>query len=65
MSKRRFIALPGLAARLRVAAIPTRTRVRRFGLKSFKALGGAYAVFRLLKQRSKRATEGSRSTADE
>ena len=42
--------LPGLAARLGVAALHYKDEGGRFGLKSFKALGGAYAVFRLLKE---------------
>jgi len=42
--------LPGLAARLGVAALHYKDECGRFGLKSFKALGGAYAVFRLLKK---------------
>jgi diaminopropionate ammonia-lyase len=42
--------LQGLAARLGVAAIRYKDECGRFGLKSFKALGGAYAVFRLLKK---------------
>ena len=42
--------LPGLAAKLGVAALHYKDECGRFGLKSFKALGGAYAVFRLLEQ---------------
>ena len=42
--------LPGLAARLGVAALHYKDECGRFGLKSFKALGGAYAVFRLLEK---------------
>jgi diaminopropionate ammonia-lyase len=42
--------LQGLAARLGVAALHYKDECTRFGLKSFKALGGAYAVFRLLKK---------------
>jgi len=42
--------LHGLAARLGVAALHYKDEGGRFGLKSFKALGGAYAVFRLLKK---------------
>jgi diaminopropionate ammonia-lyase len=42
--------LQGLAARLGVAALHYKDECGRFGLKSFKALGGAYAVFRLLKK---------------
>jgi diaminopropionate ammonia-lyase len=40
--------LPGLAAKLGLAALHYKDECGRFGLKSFKALGGAYAVFRLL-----------------
>jgi len=42
--------LPGLAAKLGVAALHYKDECGRFGLKSFKALGGAYAVFRLLRK---------------
>lgn len=41
-------ALPGLAAEAGVAAIHYKDESARFGLGSFKALGGAYAVLRLL-----------------
>jgi len=41
-------ALPGLAKSLDVAAIQIKDEGRRFGLKSFKALGGAYAVVSLV-----------------
>ncbi|HWI81905.1 diaminopropionate ammonia-lyase [Ramlibacter sp.] len=40
--------LRGLAARLDVAAVAYKDEGSRFGLGSFKALGGAYAVARLL-----------------
>jgi diaminopropionate ammonia-lyase len=40
--------LPALARRLGVAALHYKDEGERFGLKSFKALGGAYAVYRLL-----------------
>ncbi|MEO8133534.1 MAG: diaminopropionate ammonia-lyase [Betaproteobacteria bacterium] len=40
--------LPALAGRLGVAAVTCKDESGRFGLKSFKALGGAYAVLRLL-----------------
>lgn len=43
-----LVALPALAARLGVAAIHYKDEGSRFGLGSFKALGGAYAVARLL-----------------
>lgn len=42
--------LPALARRLGVGAVYYKDEGERFGLKSFKALGGAYAVFRLLAQ---------------
>lgn len=41
-------SLPGLAAKLGVAAIHIKDEGHRLGLGSFKALGGAYAVTRLL-----------------
>lgn len=43
-----LVALPALAAALGVAAVAYKDEGGRFGLGSFKALGGAYAVFRLL-----------------
>ena len=48
-------ALPGLAGECGVASIHVKDEGRRFGLKSFKALGGAYAVVSLvLKEASRR-----------
>ncbi|EPX76577.1 diaminopropionate ammonia-lyase [Salipiger mucosus] len=41
-------SLPGLAAEAGVAALHYKDEGSRFGLGSFKALGGAYAVLRLL-----------------
>jgi len=41
-------ALPGLAARAGIAALHYKDESTRFGLGSFKALGGAYAVLRLI-----------------
>ncbi|WP_234187317.1 diaminopropionate ammonia-lyase [Shinella sp. NM-101] len=43
-----LVALPGLAARLGVGAIHVKDEGHRLGLGSFKALGGAYAVIRLV-----------------
>ncbi len=43
-----LIALPGLAAELGVASLHIKDEGGRFGLGSFKALGGAYAVAALL-----------------
>ena len=51
-------ALPGLAASFGVAAIHYKDEGLRFGLKSFKALGGAYAVYRLLAQAIARHNRG-------
>lgn len=41
-------SLPNLATHLGIAALYYKDESTRFGLKSFKALGGAYAVFRLI-----------------
>lgn len=43
-----LLLLDGLAARLGLGAVLYKDEGRRFGLKSFKALGGAYAVLRTL-----------------
>ena len=43
--------LTGLAAAVGVAEIAYKDESTRFGLGSFKALGGAYAVFKLLRRR--------------
>ena len=43
-------ALPGLATEIGVAAIHYKDEGGRFGLGSFKALGGAYAVAQLLRR---------------
>jgi diaminopropionate ammonia-lyase len=43
-----LIPLPGHAARLGIASLHYKNEAGRFGLGSFKSLGGAYAVFRLL-----------------
>lgn len=43
-----LIALPAHAARLGIATLHYKDEAGRFGLGSFKSLGGAYAVFRLL-----------------
>ena len=42
--------LPKLAARVGIDAILYKDEAERFGLGSFKALGGAYAVFKLLRK---------------
>lgn len=43
-----MVALPGLAAELGVGALHAKDEGQRLGLGSFKALGGAYAVARLV-----------------
>lgn len=54
-------ALPALAAEIGVADVRYKDEGSRFGLGSFKALGGAYAVFRVLvrelERRSGRAVD--------
>jgi diaminopropionate ammonia-lyase len=60
-----LLALPALAARLGLAALHYKDEGTRFGLKSFKALGGAYAVYRLLAQAVARHTGGPPPDADE
>jgi diaminopropionate ammonia-lyase len=47
-------ALPGLARRLGVGAIHVKDEGPRLGLGSFKALGGAYAVIRLVLEEAER-----------
>ncbi len=43
--------LPGLAKTLKIGSLRYKDEALRFGLGSFKALGGAYAVFRWLAER--------------
>ncbi|OWO92213.1 diaminopropionate ammonia-lyase [Rhizobium esperanzae] len=49
-----LVALPGLAREIGVAAIHVKDEGHRLGLGSFKALGGAYAVIRLVLQEAER-----------
>ncbi len=51
------------AASLGIEALFYKDEAERFGLKSFKALGGAYAVFRLLAEIVGRSAAGSVSAA--
>ncbi|GIL03602.1 MAG: PLP-dependent lyase/thiolase [Betaproteobacteria bacterium] len=51
-----LVRLDGLARALGLARIDYKDERGRFGLKSFKALGGAYAVANVLKQRVAAAT---------
>lgn len=45
-----LVELPRLAQELGLARLSYKDESKRFALKSFKALGGAYAVFRLIQQ---------------
>lgn len=58
-------ALPGLARQLGLGAVVYKDESARFGLKSFKALGGAYAVLRLLAQVVAQHTGGAPAAASE
>src|SRR5690606_32443776 len=51
-----LVALDELSAELDVARFLYKDESRRFGLKSFKALGGAYAVFMVLQDRVSQLT---------
>lgn len=59
-----LVPMPGLAAALGVGSVHYKDEGGRFGLGSFKALGGAYAVFRLLATRIRRET-GLEPTSDD
>jgi diaminopropionate ammonia-lyase len=56
--------LPGLARELGVAAIHYKDERDRFELRSFKALGGAYAVARVLLRRLRDGGSGKATSAD-
>jgi diaminopropionate ammonia-lyase len=58
-----LVALPGLARAAGIGALHYKDEGGRFGLGSFKALGGAYAVYRLL-ARLIAAKTGAEPTAD-
>ena len=58
-----LVPLPGLAAELGVGALHYKDEASRFGLGSFKALGGAYAVARVILSRAE-ATGTPLSMAD-
>lgn len=51
-------ALPGLAGHLNLGSVHYKDESGRFGLKSFKALGGAYGVFRVVADEVARSTGG-------
>lgn len=45
-----LVSLPGIAAEIGVGSIHYKNEAGRFGLGSFKALGGAYAVWQVLRR---------------
>jgi diaminopropionate ammonia-lyase len=49
-----LVALPTLAAKLGIGCLHIKDEGRRLGLRSFKALGGAYAVLRLIMEQAAR-----------
>ena len=59
-----LLSLDGLAAEIGVAEVLYKDESSRFGLGSFKALGGAYAVLRLLASEIGRQTGRAVSDAD-
>lgn len=59
-----LVPLPGLARAAGVASLHYKHEAGRFGLGSFKALGGAYAVLRLLQQEVARRTGETPSSAE-
>jgi len=58
-----LVGLPGLAAALDLGRVAAKDEGGRFGLGSFKALGGAYAVLRRLRARVAAETGRTPSTA--
>lgn len=57
--------LPGLAAQMKVGGVYYKDEAGRFGLGSFKALGGAYAVNRLLLRQLQAHTGNASLTLDD
>jgi len=49
-----LVSLPGLAAELGLASLHVKDEGRRLGLGSFKALGGAYALMRLVQDEAEK-----------
>src|SRR3954471_11730615 len=60
-----LVSLPEVAQAARVAAVYWKDESGRFGLGSFKALGGAYAVLRLLAAELARRGVANAATAAE
>ncbi len=59
-----LVALPGQAAALGISSLHYKDESSRFGLGSFKALGGAYAVLRLLQREIAARTGGAEPTTE-
>ena len=59
-----LVSLPALAAKIGVGAVLYKDEGPRFGLGSFKALGGAYAAIRVLQREISRRTGADVSLAD-
>jgi diaminopropionate ammonia-lyase len=59
-----LVELPGHARRCRVAGLYYKDEGLRFGLGSFKPLGGAYAVFRVIAAEAERAGAGRITSKD-
>jgi diaminopropionate ammonia-lyase len=59
-----LVSLPGLARELRIGALLYKQEDARFGLRSFKPLGGAYAVFRRLQSVIRERTGDTATVAD-
>lgn len=57
-------SLPGLAASLGIAGIDIKDEGQRYGLYSFKALGGAYAVARLVRDHAAKVLNRSVEPAE-
>ena len=58
-------SMPVLASKLGIGALHYKDESTRFGLKSFKALGGAYAVFRLIQKAVAAKHHGHLATPEE
>lgn len=56
--------MPGLAKAAGIGTLWYKDEGQRFGLKSFKALGGPYAVFRVLAEEVRKATGTEPTSAD-
>lgn len=59
-----LVALDGLARSLEPGGVPYKDEDKRFGLHSFKALGGAYVVLRMLQERLAAAGRDDVGTGD-